>query len=163
METLAPFRAPAFKRPAGDPEPLPYLNSPENLERGGFDINLEVFIATEQMREKEIAPHRLSHSNTQDLYWTFAQMLTSHTSNGCNLRPGDLIASGTVSGATKDSLGCLIELTARGAEPVILPTGEVRRFLQDGDEVILRGHCEREGFRRIGFGECRGMILPAPA
>lgn len=160
MEALAPFRAPAFKRPAGDPEPLPYLDSPENRERGGFDINLEVLISTEQMREKGIAPHRLSRSNTQDLYWTFAQMLTHHTSNGCNLRPGDLMASGTVSGATKDSRGCLIELTERGAEPINLPTGEVRRFLQDGDEGILRGYCEREGFRRIGFGECRGVVLP---
>lgn len=163
MEALAPFRAPAFKRTAGDPEPLPYLDSPENRERGGFDIKLEVLISTEQMREKGIAPHRLSHSNTRDLYWTFAQMLTHHTSNGCNLQSGDLIASGTVSGATKDSRGCLIELTERGAEPVNLLTGEVRRFLQDGDEVILRGYCEREGFRRIGFGECRGLILPASA
>jgi len=161
MEALAPFRAPAFKRPAGDPEPLPYLDSPENRERGGFGIKLEVFISTEQMREKGIAPHRLSSSNTQDLYWTFAQMLTHHTSNGCNLQPGDLIASGTVSGATKDSPGCLIELTGRGAEPINLPTGEVRRFLQDGDEVIFRGYCEREGFRRIGFGECRGIVTPA--
>jgi fumarylacetoacetase len=161
MEALAPFRAPAFKRPAGDPEPLPYLDSHENRERGGFDIKLEVFISTEQMREKGIAPHRLSSSNTQDLYWTFAQMLTHHTSNGCNLQPGDLIASGTVSGATKESLGCMIELTGRGVEPINLPTGEVRRFLQDGDEVIFRGYCEREGFRRIGFGECRGIILPS--
>jgi fumarylacetoacetase len=163
MEALAPFRAPAFKRPAGDPEPLPYLDSPENRERGCFEINLEAFLSTELMRGKGIAPHCLSRSNTQDLYWTFAQMLTHHTSNGCNLRPGDLIASGTVSGATKDSLGCLIELTQRGAEPVNLPTGEVRRFLQDGDEVIFRGYCEREGFRRIGFGECRGIVAPAVA
>jgi fumarylacetoacetase len=161
MEALAPFRAPAFERPSGDPEPLPYLDSPENRERGGFDIKLEVFISTEQMREKGIAPHRLSSGNTRDLYWTFAQMLTHHTSNGCNLRPGDLIASGTVSGATKESLGCLIELTGRGAEPINLPTGESRRFLQDGDEVIFRGYCERKGFRRIGFGECRGAILPS--
>jgi len=161
MEALAPFRAPAFKRPAGDPEPLPYLDSPENRERGGFDIKLEVSISTEKMREKGIAPHRLSASNTRDLYWTFAQMLTHHTSNGCNLQPGDLIASGTVSGATKDSLGCLIELTGRGAEPINLPTGEARRFLQDGDEVIFRGYCEREGFRRIGFGECRGIVAHA--
>lgn len=160
MEALAPFRAPAFRRPAGDPEPLPYLDSPGNRERGGFDIKLEVFISTEQMREKGIALHRLSASNTQDLYWTFAQMLTHHTSNGCNLRPGDLLASGTVSGATKESLGCLIELTQRGAEPINLPTGEARRFLQDGDEVIFRGYCEREGFRRIGFGECRGIVAP---
>jgi len=163
MEALAPYRAPAFKRPEGDPEPLPYLDSPENRERGGFDIKLEVFISTEQMRGKGIAPHRLSASNTRDLYWTFAQMLTHHTSNGCDMRPGDLIASGTVSGATKDSLGCLIELTGRGAEPIDLPTGEARRFLQDGDEVIFRGYCEREGFRRIGFGECRGIVAPAVA
>ena len=162
MEALAPFRAPAFKRPAGDPEPLPYLDSPENRERGGFDIKLEVLISTEQMREKGIAPRRLSSSNTQDLYWTFAQMLTHHTSNGCNLQSGDLLASGTVSGATKESLGCLIELTGRGAEPIDLPTGETRRFLQNGDEVIFRGYCEREGFRRIGFGECRGIVTPAP-
>jgi fumarylacetoacetase len=161
MEAVEPFRTPAFKRPAGDPDPLPYLDSPENRERGGFDIKLEVLISTQQMREKGIAPHRLSRSNTRDLYWTFAQMLTHHTSNGCNLRPGDLIACGTVSGPTKDSLGCLIELTERGAEPINLPTGEIRLFLQDSDEVILRGYCEREGFRRIGFGECRGMILPA--
>ncbi|HEX5082220.1 MAG TPA: fumarylacetoacetase [Blastocatellia bacterium] len=161
MEALAPFRAPAFERPAGDPDPLPYLNSPENRERGGFDIKLEVFISTEQMREKSIAPHRLSSSNTRDLYWTFAQMLTHHASNGCNLQPGDMMASGTVSGATKDSMGSLIELTARGAEPINLPTGEVRRFLQDGDDVIFRGYCEREGFRRIGFGECRGIVTPA--
>ena len=161
MEALAPFRAPAFKRPAGDPEPLPYLDSHENRERGGFDIKLEVFISTEQMREKGIAPHRLSASNTRDLYWTFAQMLTHHTSNGCNMQSGDLLASGTVSGATKESLGRLIELTQRGAEPINLPTGEARRFLQDGDEVIFRGYCEREGFRRIGFGECRGIVTPA--
>jgi fumarylacetoacetase len=161
MEALAPFRTPAFERPAGDPEPLPYLDSPENRERGGFDIKLDVFILTEQMREKGIAPHRLSSSNTRDLYWTFAQMVAHHTSNGCNLQPGDLMASGTVSGATKESMGCLIELTGRGAEPINLSTGEVRRFLQDGDEVIFRGYCEREGFRRIGFGECRGVVAHA--
>jgi fumarylacetoacetase len=161
MEALAPFRAPAFERPAGDPQPLPYLDSPDNRERGGFDIKLEVLISTVQMREKGIAQHRLSGSNTRDLYWTFAQMLTHHASNGCNLQAGDLIASGTVSGAAKDSQGCLIELTERGSKPVELPTGEIRRFLEDGDEVILRGYCEREGFRRIGFGECRGIILPS--
>lgn len=161
MEALAPFRASAFERPSGDPEPLPYLDSPENRERGGFDIKLEVFISTERMREKGVAPHRLSASNTRDLYWTFAQMITHHASNGCNMRPGDLLASGTVSGSTKESMGCLIELTGRGAEPIDLPTGETRRFLQDGDEVIFRGHCEREGFRRIGFGECRGIVTPA--
>jgi fumarylacetoacetase len=161
MEALAPFRVPAFPRPEGDPEPLPYLDSAENREIGGFGINLEVYLLTQQMGEKRIAPHRLSSSNTKDLYWTFAQMITHHTSNGCNLRPGDLIASGTVSGATKDSQGCLLELTERGREPIQLPTGEVRRFLEDGDEVIFRGYCEREGFRRIGFGECRGIIVAA--
>ncbi len=161
MEALAPFRTPSFPRADGDPQPLPYLDSPENREHGGFDIKLEVLIATEQMRQQNLAPHRLSASNTKDLYWTFAQMLTHHSSNGCNLRPGDLLASGTVSGATKDSQGSLIELTERGAQPITLPTGEVRKFLQDGDEVILRGYCEREGFRRIGFGECRGIVMPA--
>ncbi|MEO6724337.1 MAG: fumarylacetoacetase, partial [Blastocatellia bacterium] len=159
MEALAPFRTPAFKREESDPQPLAYLDSPQNRERGGFDIKLEVLIATEQMRQQNIAPHRLATSNTKDLYWTFAQMLTHHSSNGCNLCPGDLLASGTVSGATKDSQGSLIELTERGAQPITLPTGEVRKFLQDGDEVILRGYCEREGFRRIGFGECRGVII----
>jgi len=161
MEALAPFRAPAFGRPEGDPQPLPYLDSKENREGGGFDIKLEALLSTKQMRERGLPPQRLSQSNTQDLYWTFAQMLTHHTSNGCNLRPGDLLASGTVSGVTKDSWGCLLELTQRGADPLRLPTGEGRRSLQDGDEVILRGWCERDGFRRIGFGECRGVVLPA--
>lgn len=160
-EALEPFRATAFQREAGDPEPLAYLDSAQNRERGGFDIKLEVLIQTEQMRQQNLAPFRLSGSNTKDLYWTFAQMLTHHTSNGCNMQPGDLLASGTVSGSTKDSQGSLIELTERGAQPITLPNGEVRRFLEDGDEVILRGYCEREGFRRIGFGECRGRILPA--
>ncbi|MCI0339021.1 MAG: fumarylacetoacetase [Acidobacteria bacterium] len=160
-EALAPFRVPAYKRPQGDPQPLPYLDSLKNRERGGFDIKLEVHLSTEQMREKGIAPHRLSSSNARDLYWTFAQMLTHHTSNGCNMRPGDLIASGTVSGTTKDSFGCLLELTSRGTEPIRLPGGEERRFLEDGDEVIFRGYCERDGFRRIGFGECRGIVMPA--
>jgi fumarylacetoacetase len=161
VEALAPFRVPAFKRPAGDPEPLAYLASPENEERGGIDIKLEVLLSSEMMREQNVAPVRLSHSNFRDMYWTVAQMLTHHASNGCNLRPGDLIASGTVSGPEKENRGCLLELTWRGKEPITLPTGEVRRFLEDGDEVILRGYCERKGFRRIGFGECRGVILPA--
>jgi fumarylacetoacetase len=161
MEALAPFRAPAFARPEGDPQPLPYLDSKENRERGGFDIKLEVLLSTKQMHERGLPPQRLSQSNTQDLYWTLAQMLTHHTSNGCNLRPGDLLASGTVSGVSKDSWGCLLELTQRGADPLRLPTGEERRSLQDGDEVILRGWCERAGFRRIGFSECRGVVLPA--
>jgi len=110
------------------------------------------------MRNTEVPPVRVSRSNFRDMYWTAAQMVAHHTSNGCNLRPGDLLASGTVSGPSRDSLGCLLELTRRGAEPVVFPTGETRRFLQDGDEVIMRGFCESEGFARIGFGECRGIV-----
>ena len=113
------------------------------------------------MREQQLEPVRVSHGRFTDMYWTFAQLVTHHASNGCNLRPGDLLASGTVSGATNESRGCLLERTWRGTEPFALPTGEMRRFLEDGDEVILRGWCEREGARRIGFGECRGTVLPA--
>jgi fumarylacetoacetase len=113
------------------------------------------------MRDQGIAPVRLGRGRVADLYWTLAQMLAHHTSNGCNLRPGDLFASGTVSGPSNDSLGCLLELTRRGAEPLTLPTGESRKFLEDGDEVIMRGFCEREGAARIGLGECRGVVLPA--
>jgi fumarylacetoacetase len=112
------------------------------------------------MRDEGIAPQRLSRGSFREMYWTPAQMLTHHTSNGCHVRPGDLLGSGTVSGPTPDSRGCLLELTRRGAEPITLPTGEVRRFLEDGDEVILRGSCERAGYARIGFGECRGTVLP---
>lgn len=161
MEALAPFRTPAFTRPEGDPKPLDYLYSEENEKNGGFDINLEVYLQTEKMRNEGIEPHLLSRSNTKDLYWTIPQMLTHHASNGCNLQTGDLMATGTVSGDSKDARGCLLELTWRGTEPIELPSGETRRFLEDGDEVIMRGYCEREGFRRIGFGECRGVILPA--
>jgi fumarylacetoacetase len=158
MEALAPFRVPACQRPDGDPNPLPYLSSAEDRERGGFDLTLEVHIASRQMRESGMPPTRLSQGNLRNLYWTLAQLLTHHASNGCNLRPGDLLASGTVSGPLPEERGCLLELTQRGAEPIRLPTGEVRKFLEDGDEVILRGHCERDGFTRIGFGECRGTI-----
>jgi fumarylacetoacetase len=157
-EALEPFRIGAFPRPGGDPEPLDYLSSEEDRTRGGIDVVLEVYLSTAAMREKGIAPARVSRGSFRDMYWTPAQMIAHHTSNGCNLRPGDLLASGTVSGPSKDSLGCLLELTRRGAEPVVLPTGEQRRFLQDGDEVVMRGFCEREGFARIGFGECRGVV-----
>ncbi len=161
FEALAPYRVPAFERPSGDPAPLPYLDSPANRQRGGVDVTVEVLLRTSRMRDAGLSPHRLSHGTMADLYWTMAQMLTHHTSSGCNLRPGDLFASGTISGPTSDSRGCLLELTRRGAEPVTLPTGETRKFLEDGDEVILRGSCERQGAARIGFGECRGLILPA--
>lgn len=160
MEALAPFRTAAFEREAGDPQPLDYLNGEQNQKLGGLDINLEVYIQTEKMRAENIEPHMLSRSNTKDLYWTIGQMLTHHASNGCNLQTGDLMATGTVSGKEKSERGCLLELTWRGTEPVELPSGETRRFLEDGDEVIMKGYCEREGFRRIGLGECRGRIIP---
>jgi fumarylacetoacetase len=146
MEALAPFRVPAFQRAQGDPDPLPYLDT---LGLGGIDLKLEVFLGST----------RLSQSNLRDLYWTLPQLIAHHSSNGCNLRPGDLIGSGTVSGLARESMGCLLEMTRRGAEPIQLPSGETRRFLEDGDEVILRGWCEREGFASIGFGECRGRVF----
>ncbi|MDQ3951274.1 MAG: fumarylacetoacetase [Gemmatimonadota bacterium] len=158
LDALAPFRAPAFERPAGDPRPLPYLDSPGNRSHGALDVSLEVYLSSRAMRDRGDAPLRLSRSNLAQMYWTVAQMVAHHTSNGCNLRPADLLGSGTVSGETKESRGCLLELTWRGAEPLQLPTGESRRFLEDGDEVVFRGYCERAGFRRIGFGECRGVV-----
>jgi fumarylacetoacetase len=161
MEALAPFRAAAFVRAEGDPAPLPYLLGDSDQAQGGLDLWLEVSLLSVRMREAGVAPMVLGRSNFRDMYWTMAQMLTHHASNGCNLRAGDLLASGTVSGADKTARGCLLELTSRGKDPVTLLTGEQRKFLEDGDEVILRGFCEREGFRRIGLGSCRGVILPA--
>jgi fumarylacetoacetase len=171
LEALAPFRAPAFLRPAEDPQPLPYLTGKFNGSSGGMNIELDVYLASEQMRAQQLDPIRLSRSTFAEMYWTAAQMLTHHASNGCNLQPGDLIASGTVSGPSRGARGCLLELTWNGEygrpvpgnqrTPLELPTGEKRTFLADGDEIILRGYCEREGFRRIGFGECRGVISPA--
>ena len=161
IEALAPFRTPAFEREEGDPQPLDYLNDPANQKFGGIDINLEVYIETEKMRDENIAPHMLSRSNMKDLYWTIGQMLTHHTSGGCNLQTGDLIATGTISGKEKSERGSMLELSWRGTEPIELPNGETRRFLEDGDEIVMKGFCEREGFRRIGFGECRGRILAA--
>lgn len=161
MEALAPFRTKAFERDAEDPQPLDYLSDDTNKRFGGLDINLEVYIQTEKMRAENIEPHMVSRSNTKDLYWTIGQMLTHHASGGCNLQTGDLMATGTVSGKEKHERGCMLELTWRGTEPLQLPSGESRRFLEDGDEVIMKGFCEREGYRRIGLGECRGRILPA--
>ena len=163
MEALAPFRTGAFVRATGDPAPLPYLFGRSDQEQGGLNLWLEVSLLSVRMREDGIAPVVLGRSNFRDMYWTMAQMLTHHASNGCNLRTGDLLASGTVSGADKTARGCLLELTSRGKDPVSLPTGEQRRFLEDGDEIILRGFCERDGFRRVGLGSCRGTILPASA
>jgi len=161
MDALAPFRVPSFDRPAGDPEPLPYLHSEADRRGGGIDVGVEVWLSSPRMQAEGLPPVRLSAGRLATMYWTFAQLVTHHASNGCNLRPGDFIGSGTISGPTRDSRGCLLEMTWRGAEPITLPTGEVRRFLQDGDEVILRGACEREGAVRIGLGECRGTIVPA--
>ena len=158
MEALAPFRVPAFARADGDPAPLPYLTDDADQAGGGIDVKLEVLLSSALMRAEGRAPSRLSHSTLADLYWTPAQLLAHHTSNGCNLESGDLLGSGTVSGEAKDARGCLLELTWRGADPIQLPSGETRRFLEDGDEVIMRGACERDGFARIGFGECRGVI-----
>lgn len=175
MEALAPFRSPAMVRPDGDPKPLPHLFDERDQSQGGLDITLEVFLASKQMRDKKLDPIRLSKGSFRDMYWTIAQMLTHHSSNGCNMQPGDLLGSGTISGPTREARGCLLELTWDGdpfakpaklvpgteRTPIKLPTGEERKFLADGDEVIIRGYCEREGFRRIGFGECRGIIEPA--
>ena len=161
LDALAPFRAPAFERSAGDPQPLPYLDAPHNRAHGALDVTLEVYMSSRAMRDRGDAPLRLSRSSFAGMYWTVAQMVAHHTSNGCNLRPGDLLGSGTVSGATRESRGCLLELTWRGTEPLQLPTGETRRFLEDGDEIVFRGYCERAAWRRIGFGECRGLVEPS--
>jgi fumarylacetoacetase len=160
-EALAPFRAPVWVRPEGDPKPQPYLNGDDDQQHGAVNIELEVLITTANMRKQGIAPHRLSRVNFNTMYWTPAQMVAHHTSNGCNLEPGDLLASGTVSGPTPNSLGSLLEISKGGHESIALPGDETRTFLEDGDEIILRGECSAPGYRRIGFGECRGVILPA--
>jgi fumarylacetoacetase len=158
LEALAPFRVPAYPRFPDDPPLLPYLLSSTNQSQGGIQLTLEAWLSSAQMRQENIPPLRLSQSDFQQMYWTIAQMLTHHTSNGCNLRPGDLFASGTVSGPEVGSQGCLLELTQRGANPITLPSGELRSFLAEGDEVTLRGYCEQAGFIRIGLGECRGRV-----
>jgi fumarylacetoacetase len=161
LDALEPFRASAFSRPEGDPPALSYLHDDSNESHGGFSITLEVRLQTAAMRERGDAPVQLSRTSFTHMYWTLAQMVTHHAMGGCNLRPGDLLASGTVSGPGKDERGCLLELTWRGAEPLVLPSGETRAFLEDGDLVELAGWCEAPGARRIGFGTCRGVVLPA--
>ena len=160
LEALQPFRS-AFTRPVGDPDPLPYLDSPANRAFGAIDIELEVWLQTPAMRAAGNPGERLSRSNFRDAYWTLAQLVAHHTVNGCNLQSGDLLGTGTLSGPSAEQGGSLLELSQGGQRPLQLSNGETRSFLEDGDGVILRGHCERPGFRRIGFGECAGTVLPA--
>jgi fumarylacetoacetase len=161
MAALEPFRHPAPQRPKGDPRPLPYLRSAADQRQGALDIKLEVFLTTRTSRENKLPLFRISQSNSSDLYWTPAQLIAHHTSNGCNLQIGDILATGTISGPEESSAGCLLELTRNGTKPLTLPTGETRNYLEDGDEVILRGYCEAPGFPRLVLGYCRGTILPA--
>jgi fumarylacetoacetase len=160
-EALAPFRIAQAPRPAGDPVPLPYLLDAPDQAAGALDIELEVLLLTPGLREKGLAPHRLATSNAHHLYWTVAQLVAHHTCGGCNLRPGDIFGTGTISGPSEDTLGSLLEISAGGRQPVTLASGEMRRFLEDGDTIIMRAHCRRDGFAAIGFGECRGTIEPA--
>ena len=159
LDALEPFRVPAAPRaPPATRRRCPTSPTRATGRAAAFDVTVEVWLASARMRAAGVAPVRLSRGRVADLYWTPAQMLAHHTSNGCNLQPGDLFASGTVSGPAQENRGCLLELTWRGAEPLTLPTGETRKFLEDGDEVIMRGYAEREGAVRIGFGECRGVV-----
>ena len=159
VEALAPFRTAQAPREADDPEMLPYLHDVQDQAHGAFDIQLEVLIATAAMREQGLPPHCLTQASTLDLYWTPAQMLAHHASNGCPLRPGDLFGTGTVSSPRPDGHGSLLEMTKGGREPVTLPNGEVRTFLEAGDEIILRGLCRREGFASISLGEALGIVM----
>ncbi|PVZ35085.1 fumarylacetoacetase [Pseudomonas sp. CC120222-01a] len=160
-EALEPFRCAQPARPEGDPQPLPYLLDQRDQANGAFDIELEVLLLTERMREQGMPAHRLALSNTLNMYWTVAQLIAHHSVNGCQLQPGDLFGSGTLSGATPDAYGSLLETTVGGKQPVELASGEIRKFLEDGDEIILRARCKREGVASIGFGECRGKIIAA--
>ncbi len=163
LEALAPYRT-AFERPAGDPAPLPYLDSARNQAAGALDIRLSVGLQTPAMRARDAgAEATICQTSYRHAYWTLAQMVTHHSVNGCNLQPGDLLGTGTLSGPTMDQAGALLELTVGGKNPLELPGGEKRTFLEDGDAVVLRGWCEKPGHARIGFGECRGQVLPARA
>jgi fumarylacetoacetase len=160
-EALAPFRVAQSARPAGDPTPLPYLLDPDDQRIGALDLELEVLLLTAAMRQKGLPPHRVAVSNTRYMYWTVAQLIAHHTCGGCSLAAGDLFGSGTISGPTAGSLGSLLETTEGGRKPLELPSGESRRFLEDGDEVIMRAHARRDGFASIGFGECRAGVQAA--
>ena len=160
-EALAPFRA-RFERPADDPQPLPYLDAQSNRERGALDIVLEAWLLTPRLRAANAGPVRLTRGNAaQAAYWTAAQLIAHHTVNGCNLQPGDLLGSGTLSGPSPDEAGSLLELTQGGKQPLALTNGEQRTFLEDGDTLILRGYCNADGFRRIGLGEASGTVVAA--
>ena len=160
LEALAPFRVP-FERPPEDPQPLEYLADPWVTARGGIDVALEVALQTVEMRDRGMPPERLALSNFRHAYWTIAQMIAHHSVNGCNLRPGDLLGSGTMSGPAPAQAGSLLELTAGGRQPLALASAETRRFLEDGDRVVLRAWCESPGRKRIGFGCAAGTVLPA--
>jgi fumarylacetoacetase len=160
LDALEPFRT-AWTRPAEDPQPLPYLDGAPNRARGAFDLSLEVYLQTDAMRSAGLPAAKLTQSNFRDAYWTVAQMLAHHTVGGCNLQSGDLFGSGTQSGPEAGQGGSLLELSEGGRTPVVLPNGERRTFLQDGDTVVLRAHGVRDGFRRIGFGDCAGTLMPA--
>jgi fumarylacetoacetase len=160
LEALQPFRVP-FLRPAGDPAPLPYLDSADNRARGAIDITLEVWLQTAAMQQAGMAAERLSCSNYRDAYWTVAQLIAHHSVNGCNLCSGDLLGTGTLSGPEPQQAGSLLELSQGGKQALQLANGESRTFLHDGDTIILRGYCERAGMRRIGFGACVGTLVAA--
>ena len=161
LEALEPFRCAAFARGADDPPPLPYLHDDADQREGGYAIELEMHLRSARMRERKLAPMRLSRASFRDSYWTPAQIVTHQASNGCNLNPGDLLGSGTISGTVPDSYGSLLELTQGGRQSVALPTGETRTFIEDGDELIERGRCIREGAVTIGFGKAAGLVKPA--
>ena len=162
LEALAPFRSKP-RRPPGDPQPLPYLDSPANRSGGAYAIELEVWLHTAEMQRDGLAPQLLSQSSFEDAYWTLSQLVAHHTVNGCNLRAGDLLGTGTLSGPQPLQGGSLLELSQGGHNNITLDNGEVRTFLEDGDTIILKAYAERAGARRIGFGECRGTVLPARA
>jgi len=162
-EALAPFRAAQRPRPEGDPRPMDYLWNERDQAGGALDLELEVFLVTPGLREKGLPPHRLSLGHAAALYWTPAQLVAHHTSGGCNLQPGDLLGTGTISTESEGGWGSLLEITRGGKQPVELASGETRRFLEDGDEVVMTARARRDGFAGIGFGECRGVVSPAPS
>ncbi|MBQ4838870.1 MULTISPECIES: fumarylacetoacetase [Pseudoalteromonas] len=159
-EALAPYRT-AWHRDENDPQPMSYLESAQNREAGAFDIQMDVLIETDKMRSANEAPSKVSESSFKHSYWTVAQMVTHHTVNGCNFLPGDMLGSGTQSGPEHEEAGSLLELSRGGKESITLSNGEERKFLEDGDKVIMRGWCEADGFNRIGFGSVEGTVLPA--